>query len=50
MLVLKVSTMVESFTSATGVARIALVVQSYRMKMLVMPSTDRNGNLPVKSV
>ena len=44
------STIVASFTSVTGVARIAFVVQSYSMKMVVIPSMDRSGNLPVKSV
>jgi hypothetical protein len=39
-----------SLTSVTGVARMALVVQSYRIKMDVIPSIDRRGNLPVKSV
>ena len=38
------STIDASLTSVTGVARIALDVQSYRMKMDVMPLTDRSGN------
>lgn len=50
MLCLKASTMDESLTSATGVARMAFDVQSYRMKIVVMPSIERRGNLPVKSV
>lgn len=48
---LRYASMMEvSLTSVTGVARMALVVQSYRIKMDVIPSIDRRGNLPVKSV
>lgn len=50
MFVRNASTIDVSLTSVTGVARIALDVQSYRMKMDVMPSTDWSRNFPVKSV
>jgi hypothetical protein len=45
----KTAMVVSDFPSLTGVARIALVVQSYKINMAVIPSTDRIGNFPVKS-
>jgi hypothetical protein len=50
MFVRNASTIDVSLMSFPGVARIAFDVQSYRMKMDVMPSIDLSGNLPVKSV
>ena len=37
------------FKSLTGVTRMVLEDQSYRMKMAVLPSIDRIGDFPVKS-
>ena len=46
-LFLKVSTIVVSLKSGTGVARILLLVQSYKMKIDVIPFIDLRGNLAV---
>ena len=44
--VLVIATSVKSFT---GVARIACVVQSYGMKIVVIPFNEQMGKVPVKS-
>ena len=47
MLLLNASIVDPSFTYLTGEARMALVVQSYRMKMAVMPLMERIRKVPV---
>ena len=50
MFCLKHSTIVSSFASLIGVARMALDVQLYMMNIAVIPCIDVIGNFPVKSV
>ena len=49
MLCLKASTMVSLFAFAMGCARIAFVVQSYKMNNACIPCIEVMGNFPVKS-
>ena len=47
MFVLKAATVVSFFKFFTGVARMALEDQSYSMKMALLSSMERMGELPV---
>ena len=50
MLSQKVAIIVSAFVSVTGVASIALLLQSYITKTDMLPCDERIGKLPVKSV